>query len=428
MRLPLRACLTGLLYLCAWGTAWAQFDQYTTPGGPAGRPEDARGRLAREVAAARYHLGPVRIAPWLGFRDVAFVKTLLATGQPAPTDLTATLGTGLRLYLPTGSKITWTAYVLPEYVWWRQAAGQRRLNERFGAGFHAFGTRLTVEATARRDEVQRIRTPELPRLANAREDHAVLTTELRITHKLAVYATGSTLREESLLGARDPAAALLQVLDRREQVGRAGVRWRPVTGWLFGLGAERSKVDFGTRRPGAPDRSNAGTAPFAELRYERNRLFASADVAARSLRAAQGSDFVRYDRVTGQATVAYRTGAGPEVFLYGHRNLVYSILSQYAYLDAQRVGASLHAPFGHRTRGSVYVEGGSDGYTASVSGAPDRRDGVVAFGGNFQIEIGHSASLLLTAVRSRFNSNLPGGDRDFTSVGVTVSLAGRPTP
>src|SRR6185369_4217609 len=120
----------------------------------------------------------------------------------------------------------------------------------------------------------------------------------------------------------------------------------------------------------------------------------------------------------------------PEIFLYGHRNLIYSILPQYPYLDDQRVGVSLHARLGHRARGSLYVEGGTDGFTASrlVAGAPDRRDDVTSFGGTLAVDLGRSASLVLTGVRSRFRSNLPGDDRTFTSLGVTVALLGKPAP
>ncbi len=430
MRLSLRAFLTGLLCLCAWGTAWAQFDQYTTPGGPAGRPEDAKGRLAREVANARYHLGPVRVAPWLGFRDVAYVKTLLGSGtgggSAAPGDLTATVGGGLRFYLPTGPKVTWTAYALPEYVWWRKESDRRRFNDRVGAGFHGYWNRLTIEATAGRDETQRILTPELPRLTNARDDHASLVAELAITRKFSVFANASALKQTSLANRNDPQVSLFDLLNRREQLERAGVHWRPVTGWLFGLGAERSEVKFIERRPGAPDRSNSGTAPVVEAVYDHNRIFLNVDLAARSLTAAQGSDFVRYQKVTGIATVAYRTSAGPEIFLYGRRNPIYSVLPQYPYLDEERVGLSLHLRLGHRTRGSVYVEGGTDSYTASAPGAADRKDDVSAYGASLQLDIGRAAALLLTAMRNRFTSNLPGGDRSFTSVGMTVTLAGLP--
>jgi len=430
MRLYQRAGLTLFLGLSAWSSAWAQFDQYTTPGGPAGRPEDARGKLAKEVAGARYHLGALRIAPSIGFRDVAYVKTLLATGQPAPSDFTATLGGGLRLYLPTGAKTTWTAYALPEYVWWQKLADRRRFNQRLGGGFHAFGNRVTLEATAGRDETQRILTPELPLLANSREDHANLNLELQVTPRFSLFATAQALRQKSLADRNDPQASLLSLLDRREQIGRLGAHWRPFTGLVFGLGVERSRADFNSQdHPGEPDRSNAGTAPVFEAAYDHNRVFWNLDLAARSLEATHGSDFVRYHKVTGQASLAYRTAAGPELFVYGHRNLIYSIFPLYPYLDEERFGASLHFRFGHRGHGSLYAERGTDGYTANAagtSGAPDRKDDVTSFGGSLQVDLGRGASVTLSGVRSRFLSNLPGGDRSFTSLGITAALAGNP--
>lgn len=427
MRLYQRAGLTLFLGLCAGGTARAQFDQYMTPGGPVGRPEDARGKLAKEVAGARYHLGALRIAPSIGFKDVAYVKTLLATGQPAPSDFTATLGGGLRLYLPTGSKTTWTAYALPEYVWWQKLADRRRFNQRLGGGFHAFGNRVTLEATAGRDEAQRILTPDLPRLANSREDHAGFNAELQVTPRFSLFANGQALRQKSLADRNDPEAPLLALLDRHEQIGRLGVHWRPFTGLILGVGVERSRVDFSRQgHSGEPDRSNAGTAPVFEAAYDHNRIFWNLDLAARSLEATQGSDFVRYHKVTGQASLAYRTAAGPELFFYGHRNLIYSIFPLYPYLDEERVGASLHFRLGHRSHGNLYAERGTDGYTASVAGAPNRKDDVTSFGGALQVDLGHAVSVTLSGVRSRFLSNLPGEDRSFTSLGVTVALAGSP--
>ena len=425
MRLPLRAFLTGLLCLCASGTVWAQFDQYTTPGGPAGRPEDARGRLAREVAEARYHLGAVRVAPALGLKDVAYVKSLLATGVPAPADVTATVSGGVRLYLPTGPKVTFTAFALPEYVWWRTETERRRLNDRLGVGFHGFWNRLTVEVSGGRDEAQRILTPELPRLTDARVDHADLVAELALSSRFSLYSRASVLAQKSLASADDPQASLFAFLDRHEEVERAGVHWRPVEGWILGLGAEHSKVTFVDRRPGEPDRSNAGTAPVVEAIFDYDRLYVNVDLAARSLTATQGSDFVRYHKVTGLATVAYKTD-GPEVFVYGRRNLIYSLLLAYPYLDEERLGVSLHSRLGRRARGSLYLEGGTDSYTSSLPGTPSRSEAVLSYGGSVQLDVGRAAGLVLSGVRSRYNSNVPGGDRSFTSVGITVTLTGRP--
>src|ERR1700730_15130181 len=110
MRLLTRSVSALLLFLLA-GRAGAQFSQYTAPGGPEGRPADRKGELAKEVQEARFRLGPGRVEPTAGLRDVSYVKTLVASSAVTqPTDFTATAGAGLRAYLPTGPQVTWTAY------------------------------------------------------------------------------------------------------------------------------------------------------------------------------------------------------------------------------------------------------------------------------------------------------------------------------
>src|SRR5436305_6624609 len=116
MRLTIRASMT-ILCLTVLGltarSAGAQFLQYTPPGGPELSPESRQEQLKRELAAARYHLGPVRVAPWATLHDLAYVQSLLVTGQRQPNDFTATGGLGFRAYLRDGPKATWTAQPLP---------------------------------------------------------------------------------------------------------------------------------------------------------------------------------------------------------------------------------------------------------------------------------------------------------------------------
>src|SRR6185436_16755606 len=88
----------GILFLLA-GSAKGQFLLFTPPGGPEGRPETTKERLEREISEAPHHLGPVRIAPLVGFRDVAYVRDLFADGTRTRSDVTATVGAGLRAYL-----------------------------------------------------------------------------------------------------------------------------------------------------------------------------------------------------------------------------------------------------------------------------------------------------------------------------------------
>ncbi|HLY80467.1 MAG TPA: hypothetical protein VKQ70_13880, partial [Caulobacteraceae bacterium] len=78
MRLLTRFVSSVLLLLVAV-SAEAQFDQYTTPGGPAGRPADRKTELAKQVASARVKLGPVRVAPEISLKDVEYVQNLVGS-------------------------------------------------------------------------------------------------------------------------------------------------------------------------------------------------------------------------------------------------------------------------------------------------------------------------------------------------------------
>jgi hypothetical protein len=424
MRRPLiRAALIGILALSASGSALAQFEQYTAPGGPEGRPEDRKAQLEKAVKEARLRLGPVRIAPWVAVKDAAYVRNLVGNGLTERPDWTATVGAGARAYLHTGPKVIWTAYALPEYVWWRQQTAQRRLNDHLGADLFAFWNRLTLTAGASRQEAQRILTPEVLRLANGRVDRGSLALELRLSAKVSAFATGLVARSTSLADrANDPEELLLEGLDREERVVRGGLRWRPLSGWQIGLGAERSAVTFLDRLPGAIDRGNAGTAPVAEVLYDHGRLFVQADLAARSLAPTAGSSFVAFHKVTGSGAVGWKLTLGAELFVYGNRNLVYSILPQYSYLDDQRLGISLHVSPGRNLGVRVFVEGGREDYTPFSPLAPRRIDDLSAFGGSVRLGLGRYAALTLQGGRTRFDSNLSGADRTFTTLGFAVGL------
>lgn len=419
--------LSLLLFLVASGSE-AQFTQYTTPGGPAGRPVDRKGELAAAVAEARLRLGAVRVAPEISLQDVEYVRNLLGSaGAATPTDFTATVSGGFRAYLPTGPRATWTAYALPEYVWWQKEAGRRRLDGLYGAGLDAFFNRLTLQASAGSDAQQQVLTAEVPRLINARQDHAGGMAELRLTGAVDAFVSGTLIRQRTLGNpAKDPFAALLAELDRDESVVRAGLRWRPGS-WLVGLGAEHSDVRFADRRPGAVDRSNQGTAPVLELGREHGRIFFQADIAQRSLTAKQGAAFAKFDKTTGHAAISFAVTPTAEIFVYGSRNLVYSLLADFSYFDDLRHGAALHVKFGRRTRGSLFVETGTLDYTAILPGAPHRKDDLTSYGGLVSFQLLRGAVLGLQGSHTQFTSNLPGAGRTLSTLGLTVTLAaGRP--
>ncbi len=420
MRAKIRASMTVLLLLMA-GSAGAQF-QYTPPGGPEEKPANRREALEREVSQARYHLGPVRVAPWLALKDLAYVRTLFSSDQRLPADVTATAGGGFRAYLHNSPKVLWSLGVLPEYVWWQRQTERRRLNGRYQLGLHAFFNRLTLEANAGREQQLKIVTPEVPVLATARADGGEVLAELEVTHALFAFAAAAESRQTNLVDTeRDPRLASLALLNRTEHLLRGGLRWQPRLEWSVALGLEGSRADF--ERTALP-RSNSGTSPLLQLRFRGHDVGFDGEIADRSLKAQHGADFVPVKKVTGNAALLLGASSRLSGSLYGSRNLVYSLATGYAYLQDDRLGASLNVDFGFRTRGRAFVETGRNDYTAFAPGIPRRTDDVSSYGGAFDFSLGGSAILGLQAVRSKYGSNLPGGDRTYSSAGFTVSLFG----
>ena len=421
MRLKTQAAMTLVLLLMA-GSAGAQF-QYTAPGGPEEQPASRKEALELEMNRAGYRLGPVRVAPWAALRDAAYVRPLFSNGQQLPADFTASVGAGFRAYLRNGSKATWSLAVLPEYVWWRKQENLRRLNGRYQLGFHGFFNRLTLEGLATRQQRLQIVTPEVPVLASSRTDIVELLTELKLTSTLFSFASGTVSEQTNLEDdSRDLRLESLRLLDRRERLARAGLRWWPRQDLSMAVGVEGSRVDFS--RTALP-RSNSGTAPLALFHYRGRYLGFESEVAFRSLEARQGSDFVPYHEPTGSATLMLGRGRGLGGSLYVSRNLIYSLSTGYAYLQDDRLGVVLQANLGSpRARLRGFVETGTDDYTAFVPGTPKRRDDATSYGAVFDLNVRRDVVIGIQALRSKFVSNLPANDRTYSSAGLTVNFGG----
>jgi hypothetical protein len=420
MRLKIRASMTLILCLLA-GNAGAQFLKYTPPGGPEEVPESRKEAIEREVEEARFHLGPVRVAPWATLRDIAYVRNVFSSGPELPNDLTATVGAGFRSYLRNGPKATWTFQVLPEYVWWQDQSDRRQLNGRYLLGFYGYFNRLTLEVKAGREQQQQIITPEVPVPVSSRTDGGEILTEVELSRALFAFAAASINQQDNLVEELvDPRTGDLDLLDREERVTRAGLRWRPRKEWSVALGAERSQVEFDR---GTVDRSNSGTSPMAEVRFTSRRLRFHANVADRSLEARSGAAFVPYDKLTGDA--GFTLGSDRlSATLYANRSLVYSLSSSYAYLDDERLGVALTLGFGRRSQARLFAENGTNTYTAFEAGTPRRQDDVSSYGGSVTFILRRNLSVGLQALRSKFDSDLPGGDRSYTAVGTTINLLG----
>lgn len=403
--------------------ARAQFLQYTPPGGPEEPPESRQEQIEREISEADHHLGRIRIAPWVSLHDIAYVQNIFSTSdQEEPRDFTATVGAGFRAYLHNGPKAIWRAQVLPELVWWAEDTERRQLNGTYTLGFHGFFNRLTVEVRGGREQRQQIVTPEVPVPVSARRDLGEILAEVRLTHALYAFTASSITKQDNLVEeVGDPRIDQISRLDRTDRLARVGLRWRPREAWTAAVGAERSATDF---EHGPFDRSNEGTAPVAEVTFKGRRLSFGTDLAARSLSARRGSSFVAFDKVTGSAAVTLGTINRVSGTFYANRNLLYSLSQDYPYLTDQRLGFALDLGLGQRTQVHFFVENGDNLYTAFDPASPLRQEDVTSYGASTNVNVGHGIGIGLQAIRSEFDSNLPGADRSYVSVGTTVNLLG----
>ena len=242
-------CLT-VLCLDGRGVLEPSSSSIRRRGGPQERPESRQEQLERELAEARYRLGPVRIAPWASCATRLRAQHLLHRRGRQPDDVTATAGAGFRAYLRNGPKATWTAQVLPEYVWWQRQTQRRQLNGRYSLGFSGFFNRLTLEVRAGARAAAADRHPrgagagELPARRRRDADRAG-------AHRRLLGLRRRLRQPAEQPGGRrcaDPDVASLRLLDRDERVERGGCAGaRPGSG-RSALGAEHSQVDF-ARRP-----------------------------------------------------------------------------------------------------------------------------------------------------------------------------------
>ncbi len=421
----------GIAALCA-GRIEAQFDQYRTPGGPEGRPEDRKAALEHAVETARWRLGPVRAEPWLGLKNVDYVNNAFGTAGQPTGDLTATVGAGLRAYLRTGPKLTWAAHALPEYVWWRDLADRREIDGQYGLGAFGFGNHLTFEVTATRDQEQQIVTPEVLQAVNTRNDRGAIGLEVPLGSAFSLFGGVDRLAVRNLghASGADPREADLTVLDRDETLLTGGLRWNLPRHWSLGLGVQSSDVDF-VQRGGVFDRSSTGTSPLLQIRRNNADLSIDVQLAERSLDPKAGASFTPYRGVTASGSVGLHTERRVSLFLYGSRDLIDSIEAGYSYLRDDQLGVAVQCKLGWRSSVRAFVEAGRQGYTPTVSAAtlvPDRHDTSRSYGGalSFDLPTLHSA-LVVKGTRTTFTSNLPGFDRAITSIGAGLTFGGSGT-
>ncbi len=423
-----RTTIQLLLILALWSLAhWtlpdaagAQFVQYTPPGRFEEERESMEGLLDRSMKDARWRWGRLFIHPWVGISDLSYIDDDGGPpgGENSESDYTATVGAGVRAYLPLRNA-TLALHVLPEYVWWKDSDDRRRLNGRYGAGLFTNLGRTGLEVSATRIQSAPFVSRELQQKITTRDDEGEVAVEVDVGRGVALFGGGSVRRVRFLRASDDPER--VDELERDEEVARAGVRFQLPRSLTIGLGVESSTVDFVR----SETRSNSGTSPILQIDFDALPISFSAHLAWRDLEAETGSSFVPYDAVTGSARLAWRTTGRLDVQLFADRNLVYSASQEWAYYEDTTVGAGIRFGLSSRTSLRLFADRGRDEYSAFAASPVERRDDFDSFGGDFLFRMGRF-SVNLGATKTDYDSNLEDFDRSITVIhsGLNMAIGG----
>jgi hypothetical protein len=210
----------------------------------------------------------------------------------------------------------------------------------------------------------------------------------------------------------------LNLVDRNEEVVRAGLKLVLAGKLAIRAGAEHSAVEF---KPGGLELSNSGTSPFLDLRLDGRTTF-RLDLVYRDLKAdGPTSRFQPFEGLTGDLRIGNTDESRIRLDTYASRNVVYSLSADSSYFLDTLYGARFGIGFGERVTFGTYIEFGDHAYSPGA-GRSSRTDDVTSYGATLGFDLGLGTSLVLSATRTDYDSNQDLFDRQVTRAGFSFRL------
>lgn len=411
-----RSILLAIVALCVCRRAPAQA---TSDRVAAARTLTAAESVKAEVEESRYHLGPIRLIPFIAVSNAGYNNNIFNSTAGKVGDYTATLAAGTRFVLPVGAKVFVRGVAAPEYVWYLRHPEGRAWGRTLEGDVLGFFNRATIDAGG-------IDT-KTPSILNAETFQNVLTTteggrgrlDVTIAGSLGVFAQGETTKYSfeatppSPPGLSDPA-----LLDRNEVLARGGLQWSRGEMASVAVFAEQVRTTFDH----VPERGdNRSIAYGVGLTVRRHRIFVNLSAAYRDTKPIDGSSFRPFSTMTGSYYLSYFLRPTVELFANGNRGLQYSLTDANPYYLATSNGGGFSIGFPHRIFLRGFGSYGENRYPIPVSGLR-RLDKIVEWGGGIQFAASRRLSVGVLAYQDRYNSNVPGVSRTYFRVASLVTL------
>lgn len=408
-----RALLGSLILFSCSSSAFGQFTQYRPPGEFKEQRESVDQTLERSMQEAQWRLGALLVDPWLALRDLGYIDE----GEPFGSDVTATVGAGLRAYLPIGNPTTLALHALPEYNAYFENSERNRLNFSYGLGFFSNFGRIGLEVSARQEERDEFFSSELNLRLTSSIRYGVVSLEVDLSRGLSIFGAAEPRRYE-FPGSTDDLGQARLDQERDERVFRAGFRLALPRGLSIALGAEASEADFDSE---INNRSNSGVAPILQAHYDAHPFYFDFNLALRDLEPEPGSRFVLYREPSGDFSLAWRTSARWQLQLFGRSNLVYSIDPAWVYYQDDAVGIAAQIGLSSNTRIRIFYEQGLNDYTGN-SGAPPRNEDLDTIGSAVNVHLGRGIVMRIGVLETDYNPVSGGLERSVTSITMGLSF------
>jgi hypothetical protein len=379
-------------------------------------------QIKRRAESYRFRLGPLRFSPVLRLYDAGYNSNVF--GAPPPLEVaryTASVAGGFQWLVPAGSKFYVVGEAIPSYVWYQDLSARSFFGGNFSVYLLGFFNRASLEVGGFNSRGLQFISSEAQAPVIQTTLNGSVKMEVDFASNFSVYANAEVDRLR--FGNSGLESGLLvdtNGLQRTEGAAGGGIRYRFSSALSVALGYEKTLTEF-VFVPELND--NQSDAYLLNLRYDRPRFYLNLSGGYRQGKPYNGSSFASYSTPTGGYFVSYYLTRTVELQAYGDRRVTYGLLVP-QFLQTRYGGGinfTVHPNVVLRALG-VW---GTNGYSSTTAGGtvtPGRTDKTIDYGGGVSATIFRNIVWTTYATESKFQSPLPGLDRDVFRVLTSFSF------